>query len=186
MYRTVRFKDSQNFKIQYKIQFWCYDKKSPDLKRSHDQECLKIIKNLLNFSKSFKFKKNPFRGLNDTFFPSAFKDKFSISPFQWIVWLVNFELNFIIFILFLNPCSWRIYYDLFGVVQQSPNKFTLNSSTPSIFYCCSIKPTLRAWYYYLHVQCVLRGNYRANGPRTMVCERWSASSAWASSAWASS
>ena len=38
-YREAHFKDSEYLKIQYKIEFWVYDKKSSDLKSSHEVDC---------------------------------------------------------------------------------------------------------------------------------------------------
>ena len=43
-YRIVRFKDSSNFKTSYKIQFWSYGQKTPDLKRSRHKEFRKTMK----------------------------------------------------------------------------------------------------------------------------------------------
>ena len=40
-YRNVHFKDSEYLKIQYKFEFWSYEKKSSDLKRSHGIDCWK-------------------------------------------------------------------------------------------------------------------------------------------------
>ncbi len=42
-YRVVTFKESEIFKSRYKIEFWFYGKKSPDLKRSHVKEVWKTI-----------------------------------------------------------------------------------------------------------------------------------------------
>ena len=40
-YRKGHFKDSKYLKIQYKFEFWSYEKKSSDLKRSHGIDCWK-------------------------------------------------------------------------------------------------------------------------------------------------
>ena len=90
--------------------------------------------------------------------------------------------------------TYRIIF--FAVVQQSPNKFTLNSSAPSTstwmihqadttdmiptFYL-NVPSSRHYGHDYYNLNCILRGNYRANGPSIYgLCERWSAAT-WASS-----